>query len=295
MLTRFDHAVVGVRSLDAAMETWRRLGFDPRPGGRHTGRGTHNAIVRFGLDYVELISIDDRKAIDDRGDENALALARLIDSSEGGLLGFALATDDIEADARRFRTAGMALHGPDPMQRVRPDGNLLRWRLLVPAGGSWGTPLPFFIQWDTLDDQRLSWEQPGHHQNGGAGIASVAITVDDLDAWETVYGSQLGLQSLGRNRVEDLGAIGARYRCGRTELQLLAPAGPGEIAAAVAAGHQAPWQITIAVKDLQAAERVLRENGIDVLPAPGNDIARLIPPSSAMQARIALIQPSPAR
>src|SRR5436309_3069882 len=107
MFTRFDHAVVGVRSLQPAIELWHsQLGFDAQPGGRHTGRGTHNAIVRFGLDYVELISIDDRGLIERRGDENALALAALLDRSQGGLLGFALATDDIDADAKRLRSNG---------------------------------------------------------------------------------------------------------------------------------------------------------------------------------------------
>src|SRR3989442_10410930 len=55
MITRFDHAVIAVRDLDQALRLYRDvLGLDARPAGRHTGLGTHNGIVRFGLDYLEL-------------------------------------------------------------------------------------------------------------------------------------------------------------------------------------------------------------------------------------------------
>ncbi len=56
---RFDHAVIAVQDLDAAMAAYRDLGFAVTPGGKHTGRGTHNAIIRFGLDYLELLAVYD--------------------------------------------------------------------------------------------------------------------------------------------------------------------------------------------------------------------------------------------
>lgn len=59
MPTRFDHVMIAVRDLDTAIKQFQRLGFDARPGGRHTGRGTHNGLIRFGLDYVELLSVYD--------------------------------------------------------------------------------------------------------------------------------------------------------------------------------------------------------------------------------------------
>ena len=62
MITRFDHAVIGVRDLSSAIRQYQTLGFDVHPGGQHVGLGTHNAIVRFGLDYLELISVYDEAA-----------------------------------------------------------------------------------------------------------------------------------------------------------------------------------------------------------------------------------------
>lgn len=287
MLTRFDHAVIGVRSLEAATAVWREsLGFDANPGGRHTGRGTYNAIVRFGLDYIELISIYDRGEVDARGEPNASALATLLDRAEGGLLGFALASDDIESDARRLRQAGLMVDGPTPMERLRPDGRLLRWRLLVPRGGSWGTPLPFIIQWDDPDAQRLGWEQPGTHANGAEAVQSLAITVSDLDRWVDVYSRQLGLQLIAHDAIDELGASRARFGVGGMHLDLISPSRPGPISGAVTRGEQ-PWQLTLACRDPSAASRLLHDHGIEPANTPDG---LLIPPEAAMGARILLVR-----
>ncbi len=45
------------------------------------------------------------------------------------------------------------------IERLRPDGRLLSWRLLVPGGVPWLRPWPFLIQWDVPDDERLAWER----------------------------------------------------------------------------------------------------------------------------------------
>src|SRR5438876_10290530 len=110
MITRFDHAVIGVRDLDEAIRHYRSLGFDVSPGGRHTGLGTHNAIVRFGLDYLELISIYDESEVDARG-FGGKVLFEFLQKREGGLLGYALATTDIQHDAERFQHVGLAAQG----------------------------------------------------------------------------------------------------------------------------------------------------------------------------------------
>jgi hypothetical protein len=291
MLTRFDHAVIAVRDLDAAAALWRsRLAFDARPGGRHTGRGTHNAIVRFGLDYAELISIYDGSEVEQRGDPNALALAAVLERSEGGLLGFALASDDLAADTLRFRQAGFEVSGPTPMERMRPGGHRLEWRLAVPSGGSWGTPLPFFIQWDVPDDERLRWEPPGRHANGATAIVGLAIAVRELDRWAGVYSHQIGLPLVERGPVSALSAERARFRIGQTAIDLLAPTGSGPVADAVQAQGERPWQLTVAVQDLGAAARALAQHGIELLRAPGNPSGLLIPPRDALQARIVLVE-----
>ena len=53
-----DHVVILARSLDAAAETWRGLGFTIAPLGVHTAvMGTANHTIMLGEDYLELIGV----------------------------------------------------------------------------------------------------------------------------------------------------------------------------------------------------------------------------------------------
>ena len=59
VVARFDHAVVAARDREDAIHRFRSIGFDTQPGGRHESLGTKNAIVRFGFDCIELLSVYD--------------------------------------------------------------------------------------------------------------------------------------------------------------------------------------------------------------------------------------------
>ncbi|TMC26491.1 MAG: VOC family protein [Chloroflexi bacterium] len=90
---RFDHAVILVADLARASAAFTKLGFSVSPGGAHTGLGTHNALVRFGVDYLELLAIrDEEEALRARG--STAPIVERLRSGRGGLASFALATAD---------------------------------------------------------------------------------------------------------------------------------------------------------------------------------------------------------
>src|SRR5436305_12552463 len=217
---RLDHVVIAVRDLDAAIARYDALGFAVTAGGRHVGRGTHNAIVRFGLDYLELISV---YAAAEATHPAPATLVRYLQEREGGLAGFALATADIDALAVRLRETGLAAEGPFAMARERPDGRRLSWRLLVPGGVNWRRPWPFFIQWDQPDAERLAWEAPGGHANGARGVRDAAVVVADLAHGVDLYPRQIGLPLVGQAPVPALGADSATLAVGAFRVVLLAP------------------------------------------------------------------------
>ena len=190
---RFDHYVIAVRDLDNAVAGYKALGFDARPGGRHTGRGTHNAIIRFGLDYLELLSVYDT------GEARAAGQSELVEFllTRDGPVGFALATDDIEAEAERVRAGGLPVIGPYAMERQRPDGTKLSWRVAIPGDGQFRRPWPFFIQWDQPDGERLVRDGAAPQPNGARGVLSVAVGVRDLSAARDLYANVLGLEPAG--------------------------------------------------------------------------------------------------
>jgi catechol 2,3-dioxygenase-like lactoylglutathione lyase family enzyme len=195
MITRFDHSVIGVRDLEAASDAFRRLGFDVRPGGRHTGLGTHNALIRFGVDYLELLATHDPSEAAQSG-RRGLLIHEFLGDRPGGLLGFALASSNLDEEYARggVPAMGYEIAPPFAMERARPDGHVLRWRLLVPGAHTWRRPWPFLIQWDTPDAQRLTWDGVGQHANGVTGVAGLMVATRDLDAIAGLYRDQLGLR-----------------------------------------------------------------------------------------------------
>jgi hypothetical protein len=261
MPTRFDHAVIAVRDLDSALERFQYLGFEALPGGRHTGRGTHNGLVRFGLDYFELLSVYDEA----EARAHALGGRILLDELHGreaALVGYALATTTIEQDATRFRGTGSELPLPTVMARKRPDGHLLSWRTLAPGGNSWNKPWPFLIQWDTPDDQRLQIDQPGVHPNGAIGWARVAIATHDPDSALDVYQNQLGLELVKADVHPHEHVRHAVLSISTSSIDLFAPTAEGSLQQTLAENGEGPFLLTFAVKNLEETRAYLTQKSL---------------------------------
>lgn len=254
MISRFDHVIIGVRDLEAASERYRALGFEVNPGGRHTGLGTANAIIRFGVDYIELLTIADPEEAERAGGSSKVLLD-LLQDRPGALAGYALATADIEEDAERLKQGGLAAVGPFAMERLRPDGRLLSWRLLVPEGVSWRRPWPFLIQWDQSDEQRLSWEQPGSHPNGATTVLGVSVVVANLEDAVELYRDKLGLEpSVEGDR--------ATIAVGGFQITLLPASADAAAAQTLSEIGEGPVEAVIGVQDLARTESVLTEAGV---------------------------------
>jgi catechol 2,3-dioxygenase-like lactoylglutathione lyase family enzyme len=291
MITRFDHGVIAVRDLEAALSHYRQvLGLDARPGGRHTGRGTHNGIVRFGLDYLELLSVYDPAEAAASGPRGQVLLG-FLERRAGGAVGFCLATDRAELLAGRLRERGLEVSGPFEMERLRPDGRLLRWHLVVPGGVAWRRPWPFFIQWDIPDEERLAWEPPGAHELGVEGVAGVAVLVESLGAGWELYVSKLGFEAAGAEApVADLGARRLRLKYRSIKVELLAPAGSGPLKAELDEVGPGPFAFSLKVSDLGRARRFLADRGVPTTEPAWADGGLLIDPDKALGARLILVE-----
>src|SRR5262245_11865286 len=114
-----DHALVGVRDLEAARAAWAALGFAITPRGRHIGWATGNYCIMFDRGYVELLGI-----VDPAGFTNDLD--RFLAEREG-LLGLALRSTDGERTARWLAAAGLAPDGPKDLKRALelPEGPVM--------------------------------------------------------------------------------------------------------------------------------------------------------------------------
>lgn len=224
--------MIAVRDLEKAVSAYRDLGFEVSFGGKHTGRGTYNAIIRFGLDYIELL------AIYDHAEEHAHggALSSFLERTGGGLVAFAVATTHIEEVAAGWTSSLAPVGAPEPMERLRPDGFRLSWRLLIPGGSPWGKPWPFVIQWDTPDAERLTRDAPGKHANGATGVAGVTVATMSVPELVPLYTRDLGLtlrEEESEAAVLALGTCTVRLIAGDAErpvgVQLSTAGGPMEL------------------------------------------------------------------
>lgn len=212
MLKGIDHLVVVVPELEAAVSSYRGLGFTVVPGGRHP-IGTHNALIAFAdASYIELIAFFEPNA-------QHRWYHRL--QQGGGLIDFCLATDDLAGDALAFRAAGVALADPRPLSRVRPDGYELRWVLSIPDAH--GGVAPFLIEDETPRGERVP--RATAHANGVTGIQVVTVAVSDVATVRGWYERVPGVKVAPVER-PDLAAAGARVTMGPHALDVVAPRGP---------------------------------------------------------------------
>jgi len=140
----FDHVIVLARDLEATSRAlFDAHGLAARPGGRHRGHGTANAIVPLGRDYLEIM------AVADAGEARGSAVGRwVLAAIERGdtFLALSVRTDDIAVLAARIGSGILNL------ERARPDGMTLRCRLAGLEAAMGPEHLPFFIQWDVAPE-----------------------------------------------------------------------------------------------------------------------------------------------
>ncbi len=294
MLLGLDHIVIAVRDLSRASEQLQQaLGLTVSPGGEHPGFGTHNAIARFGTEYLELIAVRDPEEA--RSTDRGRALLDFLSRREG-LAGFALDSDDLERDMSEARARGFPLEGPFPGSRRRPDGRVMTWKTARVPGDLWGRKMPFLIQHDVSMQERQALAPPGGHPLRTTGIPSVSLAVADVDDSCGSYRRLLGEPPEVVEDVPALPARRARFRVGRLKLELLQPAARGGgLADFVREEGDGLFMISLAVPNVDEAVQFLRSRGTSVGNPTFRRRAPLLDHSQTLGARFQLLLRFPLR
>jgi catechol 2,3-dioxygenase-like lactoylglutathione lyase family enzyme len=233
MLRAIDHLVIAVPDLARAVKAYRGLGFTVIPGGRHPGVGTDNALIAFGdTAYLELLGF-----YEPRPDHRWWAPL----ATGGGLVDFCLQTDDLIADMKALRQAGVDMGDIQRRDRLRPDGVQVRWVTSLALGAHRGAA-PFLLAEDGDRDERVPRQRT--HPNGVTGIGTVTVVVSDLDAVRRWSDAAVGRP--GQDvPCPELGASGLRLAVGRHTFEFLAPSGAGPIRDWLNARGPSPYSATL--------------------------------------------------
>jgi hypothetical protein len=112
-----DHAVIMVKDLDKAAESWTRLGFTVSPRGTHSPHmGTGNYTIMLDPDYIELLGVLTPTELN--------APARSFLDKREGIERIAFTAVDSAEGAEEIRARGYAPIGPTDFERPvsMPDG-----------------------------------------------------------------------------------------------------------------------------------------------------------------------------
>jgi catechol 2,3-dioxygenase-like lactoylglutathione lyase family enzyme len=164
-----DHAVILVRDLDRARDTYERLGFTLTPRGYHS-LGSQNHCIMFERDYLELLALPAQPPAAFQYFADFLAKAE-------GVGALALASDDAQGAYAGLTKAGIAAE--PPLALSRPVENLGEARFTLVQLPPSQTPgfRTFICQHHT---RAIVWRPEfQRHANGAQAIESLSIAVAD--------------------------------------------------------------------------------------------------------------------
>jgi len=184
MSFKLDHAIIGVYDLETAIQNYADMGFTVLQGGEHADGATHNALISFqDGSYIELLAPTGRPA-----SGGAMSFLSLLDDGEG-ILGYALLSDDLDADVAEIRARGITIGDVKTGGRMTPEGVNLEWKSAMIDG----TRSPFFVQDVTPREDRVSTDVADTtHPNQVNSISELSFVSDDLSKMVDFYKAILG-------------------------------------------------------------------------------------------------------
>lgn len=144
----FDHLVWFFKNPEKAISPLKQRGLHAVKGGRHESWGTYNTLTYFGLSYIEFLGIENLSIAEKHGENRLVTqiVEQLAKERREGPAKVALRTNQIEELAKKFKAEGLTVYGPLTGERVRADGQVIRWSLLFPEYAENKVSLPFFIE-----------------------------------------------------------------------------------------------------------------------------------------------------
>jgi hypothetical protein len=126
-----------------------------------------------------------------------------------GLVDFALLPSNVETAIAEARGRGLALDGPIPGGRLRPDGRRVAWQLAL----TYLFDLPFLCSDVTPRSLRVPEGPARQHANGAVGVSKLVVGVNNLAESTARYRALLGQEPQA-----------SRFVLGSATIELIAPA-----------------------------------------------------------------------
>ena len=190
-----DHIVVCGLEVEQTSEKYgRQLPIKAIKGGEHENWGTNNYLAYFSNDsYLEWLAVTDEEKAKHATNPLIKHLVHQLEQKKAGPFQFALRTTDMDQYVQHFMEEGIPFSGPFSGEREKPDGTLLKWRMLFPQYDYEQETLPFLIEWDeNHKEMDMSILNP-------QAITSIEYNGIDIDQFSHIY--QIRQRKLLKNQL----------------------------------------------------------------------------------------------
>lgn len=189
-----DHPVIAARDLDAARDTYEKLGFTIPPRGSHVEWGTGNLCIMFPDDYLEIRGIVDASRF-------TMNLDKHLDQFGEGLMGVAFRTDDVQSSYEEMLRHGVSTSEPRRLTRnfEHPEGwTQPSFELCVPEPDDI-EGLMHVVVLQHLTPELIRRPDFLSHPNGCTGVNSMSGIIYDTERVAEKLALLLGDESVQRN------------------------------------------------------------------------------------------------
>src|SRR6266404_5458380 len=257
-----DHLVLCVRDLDAARESYARLGFTLTPKALHPF-GTGNSLVQLHGNFLELLAIVDRrliKPVEAGGFAFAAFNERFLAAREGMSM-LVFESNDARRDHREFAASGLQTYTPFDFSRLAklPDGSEVTVGFSLAFVTEPRMPEAAFFVCQQHAPQYFWKPDYQRHRNRALAVAEVVMIAPDPPAFAGFFAKLLPDGAVA----SDSGRL--TVVTSRGSITVLAPAGfaarfPLNPPPALATPHFAAYRLDVA--DLAETTALLRQNDV---------------------------------
>ena len=285
MPRRIHHLVICVHDLAQAALDWRTLGFNLTPTGVHPF-GTSNRLAMFGNNFLELLAVTDAAAVPPAAPDRFSFAAHNRDflATAEGMSMLALDSADAHADAARFKANHIGAYAPFDFGRdaALPGGGTARVEFSLAFATDPVMPGIAFFTCQERHPPELFWKGDyQRHPNGALRVIEIVISAPE--------------PAEHRGFLEHLTESTAELAPGRLTVgasgDRITVLGPSEMARRLPGLASAPsprfCASRLAVTDLDATTRALKDNGVDFEIAGA---VLLVPPATSHGLALEFIQ-----
>jgi hypothetical protein len=276
MPRRIDHLVICVRDLAQAAQSWQTLGFTLAPTGTHPF-GTSNRVAMFGNNFLELLAVTDAAAVPPAAPGRFSFAAHNQDflRTAEGMSMLVCHSADAHADAVRFKANQIGAYAPFDFGRDAklPDGGTARLEFSLAFATDPAMPGIAFFTCQQRHAPELFWKpEYQRHANGALRVVEVVMSAPE-PARHRAF-----LERFTESTAELApGCLTVGERGDRITV-LSPPEMERRLPGQIADGPPRFCAACVAVADLAATERILKNNGVDFQVAGAR---LLIPPAAS--------------